>query len=98
MFVMIYSNVFFSRIRNDATTKEKRILLTLDKDFEDDTEFKLSNTFGVIILSIPSPAVPESFRKVTKKLVNFLNAKRFEFLAHWLFWKAKHSVFLKLPE
>ena len=64
----------------ESANKEKRILLTLDRDFEDDIEFKLAKTFGVIIISVPSPAVPERIKRVSKKLTKFLKAQIFDSL------------------
>lgn len=55
--------------------KERRVLLTLDRDFEDDIEFKLNQTFGVIIISVSSPAVPERINGVSKRLVKLLSTK-----------------------
>lgn len=64
----------------DFALKEKRILVTLDRDYENDIKYKLSETFGIIIISTPSPVTPPRITKVIYKLSGLLSLFEYDSL------------------
>lgn len=88
----------------EFSKKEKRILVTLDRDYENDRDFPLQDTFGTIIISTPSPITPEKINKVLTKLRKLLRrigfdnlkgAKIFATQKSWTKWYIKDGEKLK---
>lgn len=64
----------------DFAVKEKRILITLDRDYENDIKYKLSETFGIIIISTPSPVTPLRITQVLNKLIKLFSIFEYDSL------------------
>lgn len=74
----------------------ERILLTIDKDYLSDSKYKLPDTFGIIIISVPYPVVPERINMLLEKLIPVLVKLGYDSLkGHKIFvteegWKIWH--------